>query len=270
MPGIGISPFSFLFGPGIYQGNAPGTLEKAVLLTVCGMGSKIDTIIPGNQPSEMEAIVVDKRALLMIRVDPPREKETEWNEWYSSKHALDRLAIKGFQCVRRFVAIDGGPKYLALYDLTDVGVLNSERYLRLRNWEKSQPPDTFEAMTSKFPNFSRNLYEQIYPEAGDVQRRGEVVLIVGHDVPPDRAAEFSVRYNTEYAPALLRVPGILAARRFAAFKGGILQNGASRFEAEYLSVYDLESEKAGQGPELKKLAEFERYTERFRGMYRHL
>ncbi len=209
-----------------------------------------------------------KRASVMIRVDPPVEREAEWNEWYT-KHLLDRLAIAGFLCARRFIAIDAKPKYLALFDLADASVISSEGYLKLRDWEIAQPPDSFEIMTSKLPNFSRGLYEQVYPEGADYQPpRSQVVLIVGHDVPSNRAAEFSVWYNTEYAPAVLRAPGVLSARRFTAFKGELSRTQVWPVEAGYLSVYDLESEKVWPSPEFMKVREPGWYTERFRGMYR--
>ncbi len=206
----------------------------------------------------------------MVRVDPPAEREAEWNEWYTNKHALDRLAIAGFLCVRRFVAIESNPKYLTLCDLADASVLSSERYLKLRDWERAQPPDSFEAITPKLPNFSRGLYEPIYPEGEDYQPpRSKVVLIVGHDVPPNRAEEFNVWYNAEYAPAVLRVPGVLTARRFVVDKGELSRTGSQPFEAEYLSVYDLESEKVWPSQSMK-VTEPGWYAEQFRGMYQRI
>ena len=79
----------------------------------------------------------NKRALMMVKLDPPMEKETEWNKWYNSKHVVDRLAIPGFLSARRFVAVEGEPKYLTLYDVTSVDVLISRAYLKLRDSEVS-------------------------------------------------------------------------------------------------------------------------------------
>ena len=62
-----------------------------------------------------------KRALNMVRVDPPVEREEEWNEWYNTKHIPDRMAVPGFLFARRFIAIEGEPKYLTLYDLDSFG-----------------------------------------------------------------------------------------------------------------------------------------------------
>ena len=110
-----------------------------------------------------------KRAVNMVRLDPPAGKEDEWNEWYNTKHLQHRLAVPGFLFARRFVAVEGEPKYLTLYDLADASVMNSEPYLKLRDWEVTQPPDSFEIKTSKLTNFSRGIYDQIYPEEGDYQ-----------------------------------------------------------------------------------------------------
>ena len=71
-----------------------------------------------------------KRALLMVMLDPPVEKEVEWNEWYDTNHIVSRLALPGYLFGRRFIAIDGEPKYLTLYDLADVSVTNSEAHFK--------------------------------------------------------------------------------------------------------------------------------------------
>ena len=66
---------------------------------------------------------------LLVMMHPPPAFEEEFNEWYDTDHLPERLAVPGFLTARRFVCLDGWPRFLALYDLTDVAVLASPAYL---------------------------------------------------------------------------------------------------------------------------------------------
>ena len=219
------------------------------------------------------------KGILMIRTNVVPEREAEWNQWYDSRHIADRLKIPGFSSVRRFVAIEGEPKYLTLYELADVAVLKSEAYLRLRDKESSLPPSSFEIQTAKFPNFARGLYEQIYPEQEEYRvPKTEVLFTVGHDIPPNREEEFNAWYNTEHIPAMKRVPGFLTARRFRAAEVELPGRAGARMSgSQYCAVYDLESK------EVLRSEAFERekdspwsawvrswYTRRFRLLARRI
>lgn len=128
--------------------------------------------------------MIKEGILLMVKTDVLPEIEAEWNNWYDNQHIINRLNIPGFLSVRRFVAIEGEPKYLTLYELASVDVLTSEPYLKLRDWEASLSPTSFEAITLNLPNFSRCLYKQIYPEQGQYQiPNTRIIFVVGHDVP---------------------------------------------------------------------------------------
>jgi hypothetical protein len=190
-----------------------------------------------------------KRILLMVRIgDVPPEIEAEWNKWYDTEHIPNRLNKPGFLSARRFIAIEGEYKYLTLYDLNSLDALTSEAYLKLRDWEASLPPESFEAMTPRLPDCSRGIYEQIYPEQEEYQiPNTEVLFAVGHDVPPDKEGEFNAWYNTEHIPAMKRVPGFVTARRFMVIETQLPPRGGSGFSSpKYVTLYDLESEKVFQ------------------------
>ncbi|MDH3603669.1 MAG: hypothetical protein OEU26_29005 [Candidatus Tectomicrobia bacterium] len=61
--------------------------------------------------------------------------------------------------------------------------------------------------------------------------RGKGIFLLYTDIDPQHEAEFNDWYNTEHIAELLAVPGILAAARYEATKGG----------PKYLAVYELES-----------------------------
>ena len=194
------------------------------------------------------------RALLFVKLDPPTSRLNEFNHWYNNRHIPDRLALPGFLTARRFTLIGGTPKeyaitpeaeYLALYDLTDVGVLNSKPYNELRNKEGKLPSDSFETQIFKLTRFTRGVYEQIFPEKEEIPTPQKFVFAVGHEVPQNRHQEFNVWYNTEHIPALLSVPGFKSVRRFRlnqrevpplVDKGGTI--------SQYMTIWDLSDSNA--------------------------
>ena len=194
-----------------------------------------------------------KRALLLIKSDPPINRETEWNTWYHSEHIPDRLATPGFLSARRFTYIDdtalpfaiaGEPKYLTLYDLANANVLKSEPHRALLEREGSQHSDSFEVLNLSLPKLACGVYEQIYPTQGayNPPHRSKFIHLVAHEVPRSKREEFNAWYDTEHIPAMLRVPGLFfTARRFVLAKGKF--PGTRGSLPTYLSVYDVENEK---------------------------
>jgi hypothetical protein len=89
----------------------------------------------------------------MTDIDPANE--ADFNRWYEEEHLDERMAIPGFINARRFQAIEGGPKYLALYDLESPEVLQSAPYQRIVGPNKSA---WTKRMESQFFNFKRNVY----------------------------------------------------------------------------------------------------------------
>jgi len=187
--------------------------------------------------------MINEGIMVMVRTDILPNIETDWNTWYDTRHIPDRLNIPGFISARRFVAVEGAPKYLTVYDLTSVDVLASEAYLTLRDKEYSQPPDSYELITGKLPNFYRGLYKQIYPEQIEYHvPNTETILAAGYDVPTNKEEEFNVWYNTDHIPALLRVPGIVTARRFLAVETQLPPRaGRIKSSPKYVMLCDLES-----------------------------
>src|SRR5882724_13461943 len=66
---------------------------------------------------------------------------------------------------------------------------------------------------------------------GHVAHKGRGIFLVYVDIEAKDAKEFNEWYNTEHLPELLAVPGILAAARYEAVKGG----------PKYLACYELDN-----------------------------
>src|SRR5260370_6613112 len=67
--------------------------------------------------------------LLMVWADIDPEFEAEYHRWYDEEHIAHLLAVPGFLSAGRYVALKGGPKYLALYELESPDVLKSPAFL---------------------------------------------------------------------------------------------------------------------------------------------
>jgi hypothetical protein len=68
------------------------------------------------------------KGMLLTSMDVDAAQEAEFNRWYDREHLEERVAIDGFIEARRYVAIDGAPKYLSTYSTETFEVLDSPAY----------------------------------------------------------------------------------------------------------------------------------------------
>ena len=174
--------------------------------------------------------------LVMIDVDPAHEEE--FNRWYDEEHLPERLACPGFLSGRRFVAVEGSPRYLALYDLASPEVLESAPY------KKIQPRSPWtQRVAPHFRRAVRNVYVEMPAagrrEVGGTVMEGKALLLVMTDIDPSVEVEFNRWYDEEHVPERLSLPGFLSARRFRAVEGA----------PRYLALYHLASAEALRTPE---------------------
>lgn len=104
----------------------------------------------------------ENRALLLVMMDIDPAHEADFNRWYEEEHIPERMAIPGFLSARRFEAIEGGPKYLALYELEGPEVLESEAY-RYRYGEGRT--EWTQRILERAKNYVRNVYVEIHTES---------------------------------------------------------------------------------------------------------
>src|SRR5262249_15192194 len=118
----------------------------------------------------------------------PAEHAAEFNDWYDVEHVPERLAVPGFINARRFVCIEGFPRYLALYDLEAVDVLHSPAYQAIAGTRYS-------AWTPRTQEFVRGLMRvegtQVHPGRAAFGAGGSAARILVwqfRDVPEAAAA----------------------------------------------------------------------------------
>jgi len=171
--------------------------------------------------------------LLMVYCDVAPAHEEEFNRWYNEEHIPERLAIPGVLNAARYKAVEGGPTYLACYELTSADAWYAEAWQRwLRHptaWSQRMAPSVIGL------SYIRNLYRRIYPEdvpAETAQAEMSAVLLIGRmSVPAPLEAMFNDAYNQERLPMCRRIPGYIRARRFEAVMG----------EPKYATVHEMAS-----------------------------
>lgn len=96
----------------------------------------------------------------MGRIAIPAAVEEEFNDWYNTAYIPPYLAVPGCLGARRFVAVDGQPKYLTLYEFEHAGVSESEA------WDKARDgnPWSFRIRPlMRHDHGSPGVYRRIYP-----------------------------------------------------------------------------------------------------------
>ena len=123
--------------------------------------------------------MAEGKGLLFVTMEPPPALEEEFNDWYDMEHIPGRGGIPGFETARRFVCISGWPRYLAMYDLLGIGVLDSPFYQQAA-WSSFSP--WTKRMLAKVRGQYRASGDQIYPGdrlTGDMAR---MIMIRFRDV----------------------------------------------------------------------------------------
>ncbi|MCC6532155.1 MAG: hypothetical protein IT531_06375 [Burkholderiales bacterium] len=76
--------------------------------------------------------------------------------------------------------------------------------------------------------------------------QAKYVFIAAMDVDPDKEALFNEVYDTEHIPMLLKVPGVIAVKRYVSMPltvviGGEKKTVAAEGEPRHSAVYEIES-----------------------------
>jgi hypothetical protein len=171
------------------------------------------------------------RAIYLVYTDLADDKyDEEFNAWYSKIHVPQLMAIPGILDAARYVAVKGGPKYLAVYELEGADVIHSDAFVNRPRTELDRQMSP--RVIGK--NFTTVLGDQIFP-AGleNTERSMAPVLQIGRmSVPESVDAKWNAWYKGEYIPGYRSVAGVIYARRYRVLEG----------EVGYTTVYEFESE----------------------------
>ena len=104
------------------------------------------------------------KALLLVMMEIDPEHEEDFNRWYDEEHVPERLGIPGFVRARRFRAIEGSPRYLALYELEGPEVLATETY---QYWTGEGQTEWTAKILSQLTGLVRNVYVEILDRSAE-------------------------------------------------------------------------------------------------------
>lgn len=144
------------------------------------------------------------RGILAIFTDFPLDEDDCLNEWYTREHLISRVTIEGFLWGKRYEAIEGSPKYLAVYGTKAPSVLGSEEYLAV-----GSNPDRVElSYVPKFYNTRRTICT-ITAQEGTGEGGVTGVLALS---PTSGAQEDLRSWIVQYVlPDLVKQQGIISA-----------------------------------------------------------
>jgi hypothetical protein len=141
--------------------------------------------------------------MLITFMDIAPSDEAEFNRWYDGEHVAERVGIPGFIAARRFIAVEGSPKYLAFYETETLAVLGGAAYRQALNnqtaWSR--------AVMARFVRPGRIIAER---QASRGSGRGGAVAFIRCAPATGRAPALRAALDTEFA-RLVEEPGIVAA-----------------------------------------------------------
>ncbi|WP_295133266.1 DUF4286 family protein [uncultured Reyranella sp.] len=144
------------------------------------------------------------KGMLLTFTDVSARDERDYNEWYNREHIDDRVNLPGFHRGRRYAAVRGTPRYLAVYECDTVAILGTQNYLRTLD---NQTPWSQRVM-ARFTHFTRlTLRIQV-----DQTHGVGAALATVRFVPDLHRRNALVEWlSTQALPKLIARPGVLGA-----------------------------------------------------------
>ena len=193
----------------------------------------------------------------------PRLSEAQFHDWYNNEHGPGRLRIpQVFKNGFRYKAIDGeSPKWMAIYDVTDMNYMKEDVYTSLRKDPKQsqRERDTMSQIT-----VVRRFYDQLsedrkdgFQELEKVEYEGskeaEVVMLAVlfklKNSTPEEAEELGKWYKEEHIELLSKVKGWRRTRRFVT---SAVEPASDPKDTEYLALHEYDADNGlDDSPEMK-------------------
>jgi hypothetical protein len=175
------------------------------------------------------------RGLLVAAFDFSTAHADEFHDWYDLEHIPERRAVAGFGACERWIGEEHPALSVATYDLDSVDVLRSKAYASIAYGNLSVWSKRVTAMCKRLLRFEGT---QIKPGDAAAPAGARALLLNAMNVGPEAEDDFNAWYDEEHLPALARVPGTLAARRYRSTAA----NGTHR----YVAIYHLESQEVAR------------------------
>ena len=77
--------------------------------------------------------------LHIVRVDIDPAREAAFNAWYDAVHIPALLACPGWLSARRYLSLEGGPKYVAVYEVAGEWVYDTPEFHAVKGFMDFTP-----------------------------------------------------------------------------------------------------------------------------------
>lgn len=200
--------------------------------------------------------MVELPIIYTVRLDLSPEVSNEFDAWAGTKH-IDDLMSAGFLSAIRFKASMGQPEYLHLYELPNIGLMQTEKYQ-----DVSKNDTSIAELRHGVLNHSASLYEQVVavnvpetPRSVSSPRitsiggiRNKHLITVQMDVEAGQEEELVNWHREEHIPTLLETKGIVngrLCRRVAKHPKTPCR------DPEWVAIYEMEMADALGDPRVK-------------------
>jgi hypothetical protein len=129
--------------------------------------------------------------------------ESDYHEWHSKEHMLERVGVPGFRRGHRYQALSGSPKFLNLYEVDDLATLTSQPYLDRLN----HPTPWSQKAMGYIRNNNRTLCRVVASIGNGICPNLLTIQLAAAPGQGDGVG----RWLAETMPALVERPGVLGA-----------------------------------------------------------
>ena len=149
------------------------------------------------------------KAAMILGFDVDPEAIGEHDDWHTHEHLPERLSIPGFARASRWVAQTGAPRYFVMYEVAELGVLESAAYLeRLNN-----PSPWTTRMMAHYRGMQRGFC-RLSASAG--LGLGRSALLIRFKPAPGRDADLRGWLARDVIPSLASRRGLVSVHLFEA------------------------------------------------------
>ncbi|KAM0714833.1 hypothetical protein Q7P37_009297 [Cladosporium fusiforme] len=184
---------------------------------------------------------------LAVAIQPgPNTDDAAFHEWYNNEHGPLRLRLPFIKTGDRYKAIDDKtPGWSAVYDVSDLSMLDKRIYTRLREERSARE----KRVMGSFESLDRKIYS-LFSERAKPGYSGPAPVQVANSMVVNEADldAFDQWYDEEHVGMLAKIPGWLRTRRFRMLVGGI-KGMPPQGQVECLAVHDFEAQNGLNGPE---------------------
>lgn len=151
--------------------------------------------------------------LLLVFQTVPPQHDDEFRDWYMREHIPEREAIDGFVAIRRLDSIDKGqPRYMGVYEMSSVAVLEEPEYVRLRKEGRT----TWSIRMLERVSPARFICKALEPIPASRLKTTRFVMAIAGQAPESAVADLARWFDDVYKPAIAKVDGVRLVRRFIA------------------------------------------------------